>query len=123
MHGDAVLYLQGEEPGHCMAIQHVLHVGDSRPVLDEYTAERMLGGTNRLELHNTFEDSLLASPSRRPWSRCQTMPARDLLHRCQPRATELPTGAAARLGFLLQAQLGRWGSPVANPLFRQHPLY
>ena len=60
-------------------------------------------------------------PSRRTWSRCQTMPAHDPLHRCQPRATELPTGAvAAPLGFLLQAQLGRWGSPVANPLFRQH---
>lgn len=63
-------------------------------------------------------------PSRRTWSRCQTMPACDPLHKCQPRATELPTSAvAARFGFLLQAQLGRWGSPVANPLFRQHQLH
>lgn len=63
--GDAALYLQGEEPDHCMVIKHVLHVGDSKRVLDEYTEERMLGGTNTLELHNTFEDSLLANPSRR----------------------------------------------------------
>jgi len=34
VHGDAALYLQGKEPGHCMVIKHVLYVGDSKRVLD-----------------------------------------------------------------------------------------
>lgn len=34
VHSDAVLYLQGKEPGHCMVIKHVLYEGDSKRVLD-----------------------------------------------------------------------------------------
>lgn len=37
-------------------------VGDSKRALDEYTSEIMLGGHNTIVVHNTCEDSLLASP-------------------------------------------------------------
>ena len=37
-------------------------LGDSKRAMDEYTSEIMMGGHNTLVIHNTCEDSLLASP-------------------------------------------------------------
>ncbi|GME99123.1 unnamed protein product [Ambrosiozyma monospora] len=37
-------------------------VGDSKVAMDEYYSELMLGGHNRISLHNVCEDSLLATP-------------------------------------------------------------
>ena len=37
-------------------------MGDSKRALDEYTSEIMMGGRNTIVIHNTCEDSLLASP-------------------------------------------------------------
>ena len=37
-------------------------VGDSKRAMDEYTSEILMGGHNTLVIHNTCEDSLLASP-------------------------------------------------------------
>ena len=36
--------------------------GDSKRALDEYISEICLGGSNTISIHNTCEDSLLASP-------------------------------------------------------------
>ena len=36
--------------------------GDSKRAMDEYTSEILLGGHNTIVVHNTCEDSLLASP-------------------------------------------------------------
>jgi myo-inositol-1-phosphate synthase len=36
--------------------------GDSKRAMDEYTSEILLGGHNTIAVHNTCEDSLLASP-------------------------------------------------------------
>lgn len=36
--------------------------GDSKRAMDEYTSQIMMGGHNTLVIHNTCEDSLLASP-------------------------------------------------------------
>lgn len=36
--------------------------GDSKRALDEYISEICLGGNNTISIHNTCEDSLLASP-------------------------------------------------------------
>lgn len=38
------------------------YVGDSKRALDEYTSEIFMGGKNTISMHNTCEDSLLASP-------------------------------------------------------------
>ena len=43
-------------------IKYVPYVGDSKRAMDEYTSEIFMGGTNTVVLHNTCEDSLLASP-------------------------------------------------------------
>lgn len=37
-------------------------IGDSKRAMDEYTSEISMGGHNTLVIHNTCEDSLLASP-------------------------------------------------------------
>ena len=43
-------------------IKYVPYVGDSKRAMDEYTSEIFMGGLNTIVLHNTCEDSLLASP-------------------------------------------------------------
>jgi len=57
-----VLYKPNEHPDHCVVIKYVPYVGDSKRALDEYTSEIFMGGTNTIAMHNTCEDSLLASP-------------------------------------------------------------
>ena len=43
-------------------IKYVPYVGDSKRAMDEYTSEICMGGHNTIVLHNTCEDSLLATP-------------------------------------------------------------
>lgn len=57
-----ILYEENEHPDHCVVIKYVPYVGDSKRAMDEYTSEIFLGGKNTIVLHNTCEDSLLASP-------------------------------------------------------------
>ncbi|XP_009068268.1 PREDICTED: inositol-3-phosphate synthase 1, partial [Acanthisitta chloris] len=57
-----ILYGPQDKPDHCVVIKYVPYVGDSKRALDEYTSEIMMGGTNTIVIHNTCEDSLLASP-------------------------------------------------------------
>ena len=57
-----LLYKKGEVPDHCVVIKYVPYVGDSKRAMDEYTSEIFMGGRNTIVMHNTCEDSLLASP-------------------------------------------------------------
>ena len=59
---NGILYKKDEHPDHCVVIKYVPYVGDSKRAMDEYTSEIFLGGRNTLVIHNTCEDSLLASP-------------------------------------------------------------
>ncbi|KAI5713031.1 hypothetical protein M8J75_013163 [Diaphorina citri] len=59
---NSILYRPGEKPDHTVVIKYVPYVGDSKRALDEYTSEILLGGHNTISMHNTCEDSLLASP-------------------------------------------------------------
>lgn len=61
---NSLLYDQStdEKPDHCVVIKYVPHVGDSKRAMDEYTSKIFLNGTNTIVMHNTCEDSLLASP-------------------------------------------------------------
>ena len=56
-----LLYSAGEHPDHCVVIKYVPYVGDSKRAMDEYTSEILMGGHNTIVIHNTCEDSLLAS--------------------------------------------------------------
>jgi myo-inositol-1-phosphate synthase len=57
-----LLYDEGEHPDHTVVIKYVPFVGDSKRALDEYTSKIFMGGTNTIVMHNTCEDSLLATP-------------------------------------------------------------
>merc|ERR1719399_1101567 len=57
-----ILYNKGEHPDHVVVIKYVPYVGDSKRAMDEYTSEIFLGGKNTISMHNTCEDSLLATP-------------------------------------------------------------
>merc|ERR1719261_1745124 len=57
-----ILYKKGEHPDHCVVIKYVPYVGDSKRAMDEYTSEIFMGGRNTIVMHNTCEDSLLATP-------------------------------------------------------------
>merc|ERR1711998_618051 len=59
---NSILYEKGEHPDHCVVIKYVPYVGDSKRAMDEYTSEIFMGGTNTIVMHNTCEDSLLATP-------------------------------------------------------------
>ena len=43
-------------------LKYVTYVGDRKRAMDEYTSEIFMGGQSAIVLHNTCEDSLLASP-------------------------------------------------------------
>ncbi|KAH3669351.1 hypothetical protein OGAPHI_001472 [Ogataea philodendri] len=52
----------GKKIDHCIVIKYMSAVGDSKVAMDEYYSELMLGGHNRISIHNICEDSLLATP-------------------------------------------------------------
>uniref|UniRef100_UPI0037E987E4 inositol-3-phosphate synthase 1-A-like n=1 Tax=Semicossyphus pulcher TaxID=241346 RepID=UPI0037E987E4 len=114
-----ILFKPGEKPDHCVVIKYVPYVGDSKRAMDEYTSEIMMGGTNTIALHNTCEDSLLASPI--------ILDLVILTELCQ-RVTVRPQGeedfqsfhsVLAVLSFLCKAPLVPLGTPVVNAFFRQ----
>merc|ERR1712218_389678 len=57
-----ILFEEDEHPDHCVVIKYVPYVADSKRAMDEYTSEIFLGGKNTIVMHNTCEDSLLATP-------------------------------------------------------------
>merc|ERR1712012_743713 len=59
---NGLLYEKDEHPDHVVVIKYVPYVGDSKRAMDEYTSEIFMGGTNTIVMHNTCEDSLLATP-------------------------------------------------------------
>ncbi|CAG10328.1 unnamed protein product, partial [Tetraodon nigroviridis] len=102
-----------------VVIKYVPYVADSKRAMDEYTSEIMMGGTNTIAMHNTCEDSLLASPI--------ILDLVILTELCQ-RVTVRPQGeeefqsfhsVLALLAFLCKAPLVPPGTPVVNAFFRQ----
>ncbi|XP_053159225.1 inositol-3-phosphate synthase 1 isoform X2 [Hemicordylus capensis] len=114
-----ILYGPGERPDHCVVIKYVPYVGDRKRALDEYTSEIAMGGTNTIVIHNTCEDSLLASPI--------ILDLAILAELCQRirvgvEGEEEPQplhSVLSLLSFLCKAPLVPDGAPVVNALFRQ----
>lgn len=53
---------KGKKIDHCIVIKYIPAVKDSKVAMDEYYSELMLGGHNKISIHNVCEDSLLATP-------------------------------------------------------------
>ena len=116
---NSVLYAPDEKPDHCVVIKYVPYVGDSKRAMDEYTSEIMMGGRNTLVIHNTCEDSLLASPL--------ILDLVLLAELCQRINFRLEAESEWRafhsvlsvLSYLCKAPLVPANTPVVNALFRQ----
>jgi myo-inositol-1-phosphate synthase len=116
---NSILYKPGEKPDHCVVIKYVPYVGDSKRAMDEYTSEIMMGGRNTIVVHNTCEDSLLASPLI-----LDLVILAELCQRIKYRVgddADLHTfhPVLSILSFLCKAPLVPQGTPVVNALFRQ----
>eukprot|EP01110_Echinostelium_bisporum_P006613 TRINITY_DN2631_c0_g1_i2.p1 TRINITY_DN2631_c0_g1~~TRINITY_DN2631_c0_g1_i2.p1 ORF type:complete len:508 (+),score=241.69 TRINITY_DN2631_c0_g1_i2:332-1855(+) len=116
-----ILYKAGEHPDHCIVIKYVPYVGDSKRAMDEYTSEIFMGGHNTIALHNTCEDSLLASPIILDLVIISELMTR-ITYQTGPVATkEFNTfnPVLSVLSYLLKAPLVPQGATLVNALFRQ----
>ncbi|XP_017868142.1 PREDICTED: inositol-3-phosphate synthase [Drosophila arizonae] len=118
---NSVLYKPDEHPDHVVVIKYVPYVGDSKRAMDEYTSEIMMGGHNTLVIHNTCEDSLLATPLI-----LDLVILAELSARIQLRSAEKELApwvpfkpVLSLLSYLCKAPLVPTGSQVVNSLFRQ----
>jgi myo-inositol-1-phosphate synthase len=115
-----LLYKEGEHPDHVIVIKYVPYVGDSKRAMDEYTSEIFMGGHNTIVLHNTCEDSLLATPiiydlviltELMGRIQYQTNAANGKFHSFHP--------VMSLLSYLLKAPLVPENAQLVNALFRQ----
>lgn len=118
---NSILYKPKEHPDHCVVIKYVPYVGDSKRAMDEYTSEIMMGGHNTLVIHNTCEDSLLASPLILDLvilgELCSRIKIRD--HSKPESQFESCKSVLSLLSYLCKAPLVPKGTQVVNSLFRQ----
>lgn len=116
-----ILYKPDEHPDHCVVIKYVPYVGDSKRAMDEYTSQIMLGGHNTLIIHNTCEDSLLASPLILDLAILGELCSRiQIKRKDEPNGQYVPfRSVLSLLSYLCKAPLVPEGTPVVNSLFRQ----
>lgn len=116
-----ILYKPKEHPDHCVVIKYVPYVGDSKRAMDEYTSEIMMGGHNTLVIHNTCEDSLLATPLILDLvilgELCSRITLRD--HSKPEAKFESAKSVLSLLSYMCKAPLVPKGTQVVNSLFRQ----
>jgi len=114
-----LLFAQNEHPDHEVVIKYVPYVADSKRAMDEYTSEIFMGGRNTIVMHNTCEDSLLATPL--------IYDLVILAELCQRIKAKKDTQddwegfhpVLSLLSYMLKAPLVPNGAPVINALFAQ----
>jgi len=114
-----ILYDKGEHPDHVVVIKYVPKVADSKRAMDEYTSEIFMGGTNTVVMHNTCEDSLLATPLI-----LDLAILADMTSRIQYKTEAMGEWSSFHpimsiLSYLIKAPLVPPGTPVVNALFKQ----
>ncbi|RDD36484.1 Inositol-3-phosphate synthase 1-A [Trichoplax sp. H2] len=114
-----ILYEKDEKPDHTIVIKYVPYVKDSKRALDEYTSEIFMGGHNTLVIHNTCEDSLLASPIILDLVILAEVCQRISLKTEPSAAYESFHSVLSVLSYLLKAPAVPPGTPVVNALFKQ----
>jgi myo-inositol-1-phosphate synthase len=116
---NSILYKPGEHPDHVVVIKYVPTVNDSKRAMDEYVSEIFMGGRNTIVIHNTCEDSLLASPLI-----IDLVLLTELAERIQFKSESMEKyenfhSVLSLLSFLLKAPMVPSGTPLVNALFRQ----
>merc|ERR1719215_2369951 len=116
-----ILYEKGEHPDHVVVIKYLPYVGDSKRAMDEYTSEIFMGGKNTIVMHNTCEDSLLATPLI-----YDLVILGELCERIRMKKVDGTNGdweafhpVLSLLSYMLKAPLVPNGAPVVNALFTQ----
>jgi len=109
-----------EHPDHVVVIKYVPFVKDSKRAMDEYISTIFMNGLNTIAIHNTCEDSLLASP---------LIIDLIILTELMTRITYKTSGSndyqafepvLSILSYLLKAPMVMPNTPVINALFKQH---
>ncbi|XP_061379163.1 inositol-3-phosphate synthase [Danaus plexippus] len=114
-----LLYSEGEKPDHVVVIKYVPYVGDSKRAMDEYTSKILLHGTNTIAVHNTCEDSLLATPLILDLLLLAELFTRVSFRRDESEEWSPMHAVLSSLAYLLKAPLVPAGAPVVNALFKQ----
>ena len=114
-----ILYAPHEHPDHVVVIKYVPYVADSKRAMDEYTSEIFMGGHNTIVMHNTCEDSLLATPLI-----LDLVILADMTSRIQYKTPQMSEWSSFHpimsvLSYLIKAPLVPPGAPVVNALFKQ----
>eukprot|EP01102_Stenamoeba_stenopodia_P010722 TRINITY_DN3261_c0_g1_i4.p1 TRINITY_DN3261_c0_g1~~TRINITY_DN3261_c0_g1_i4.p1 ORF type:complete len:518 (-),score=135.83 TRINITY_DN3261_c0_g1_i4:387-1940(-) len=116
---NALLYKPNEHPDHVVVIKYVPYVGDSKRALDEYTSEIFLGGHNTIAMHNTCEDSLLASPLILDLVLLAELCERITMKPGNCETFEKFHPVLSVLSYMLKAPMVPPGTPIVNALFKQ----
>jgi myo-inositol-1-phosphate synthase len=114
-----IMYAPGEHPDHVVVIKYVPQVGDSTRAMDEYVSQIFLDGKNTIAMHNTCEDSLLASPLILDLCILAELMERITYKTDNAKQWEKFHPVLSILSYLLKAPLTPPGTPVVNALFRQ----
>jgi len=114
-----ILYAPGEKPDHVVVIKYVPYVSDSKRAMDEYTSEIMMHGSNTIVMHNTCEDSLLATPIILDLILLTELCQRITMKVGNEKNYQGFHSILSLLSYLLKAPLVQEGTPVINSLFKQ----
>ena len=114
-----ILFDEDEHPDHVVVIKHVPYVADSKRAMDEYTSEIFMGGKNTIVMHNTCEDSLLATPLIYDLVILGELCKRISVKRQGEEEWESFHPVLSLLSYMLKAPLVPSGAPVVNALFTQ----
>ena len=117
VNSNPILYPNGEHPDHIVVIKYVPNVGDSKRAMDEYVSKIFMNGTNTISIHNTCEDSLLATPLM-----IDLVILTELFERIKVSENDKSKNLhsiLSVLSYMLKAPLVPSGTPVVNALFKQ----
>jgi len=119
---NSILYKPGEHPDHVVVIKYVPYVADSKRAMDEYSSEIFLGGKQTIVMHNTCEDSLLASPIILDLVLLAELTTRIKMKREGQEEAQSFHPVAVLLSYLTKAPLVPPGMPVVNALAKQRAM-
>ena len=114
-----ILFDEDEHPDHVVVIKYVPYVADSKRAMDEYTSEIFMGGKNTIVMHNTCEDSLLATPLIYDLVILGELCERIKIKKEGQDDWEGFHPVLSLLSYMLKAPLVPNGAPVINALFTQ----
>lgn len=114
-----ILFEQDEHPDHVVVIKYVPYVADSKRAMDEYSSEIFMGGKNTIVMHNTCEDSLLATPLIYDLVILGELCERITMRKEGTEPWEAFHPVLSLLSYMLKAPLVPNGAPVVNALFAQ----